>query len=257
MGGQGQSAVPPPEETAEVMETKACSMAKVEDGGKKTVLLHELPNHLADAPWNVTHPAGDSDHVGNAEVASQREQHPQVTATATVEEPASEANMPGSWAEPTPSSSAPGSVVEAGVWKPEPEAGDLGPESSLGWRERPGRQVLVIDDDATMRMLLKMGLGRRGYDCLTAENGKVAQAVLERSKPDLILVDLMMPVMDGLTFIHWLRQIARDSTPVLVFTNVDTPQITQEALASGANAFACKPLHLRELMELMNQLVPC
>jgi AmiR/NasT family two-component response regulator len=42
---------------------------------------------------------------------------------------------------------------------------------------------------------------------------------------------------------------------VLVFTNVSTPKVTQEALAGGANAFACKPLHLKELVRLMDQLV--
>ena len=123
-------------------------------------------------------------------------------------------------------------------------------------KQRPKKKVLVIDDDPTMRMLLKMGLGSHAYDCLTAENGKAAQAVLQTHRPDLILVDLLMPVMDGLTFIQWLRQTARDSTPVLVFTNVNIPKITQEALTSGANSFAYKPLHLKELLEVMNQLVP-
>lgn len=121
---------------------------------------------------------------------------------------------------------------------------------------RARKKVLVIDDDATMRMLLKLGLRSHDYDCLTAENGKVAQELLETNRPDLILVDLLMPVMDGLTFLHWLRKTARNTTPVLVFTNMNTPNITQEALASGANAFACKPLHLRELLEVMSQLVP-
>jgi CheY-like chemotaxis protein len=130
-----------------------------------------------------------------------------------------------------------------------------GGESADGVR-RSRKKVLVVDDDATMRMLLKMGLGSQDYDCLTAENGRVAQEMLQTHRPDLILVDLLMPVMDGLTFLRWLRQSARDATPVLVFTNVNTPRITQEALACGANAFACKPLHLRELLEVINQLVP-
>lgn len=101
----------------------------------------------------------------------------------------------------------------------------------------PKKKILVIDDDPALRMLLKMGIGPHGYDCVTAENGKAAQPVFQTSRPDLILVDLLMPVMDGLAFIRWLRQTAQDSTPVLVFTNVDNPKITQEALDSGANFF--------------------
>jgi CheY-like chemotaxis protein len=128
--------------------------------------------------------------------------------------------------------------------------------SSDGPNPRARKTVLVIDDDATMRMLLRLGLRSHDYDCLTAENGKVAQELLETNRPDLILVDLLMPVMDGLTFLHWLRKTARNATPVLVFTNMNTPNITQEALASGANAFAYKPLHLRELLEAITKLVP-
>lgn len=118
------------------------------------------------------------------------------------------------------------------------------------------KTVLVIDDDKTMRRLLELGFRRNDYECLLAENGLEAQAVLQRHRPDVILLDLMMPVMDGLTFLHWLRQTLQDSTPVLVFTNVSTPKVTQEALAAGANAFACKPLHLKELVRLANELVP-
>ncbi len=120
-------------------------------------------------------------------------------------------------------------------------------------RETP---VLVIDDDPVIRMLLKMGLRSHAYDCVTAENGREAQSVLLASRPDVIIVDLMMPVMDGLSFIQWLRQTAQDTTPVLVLTNVSDPRIEAEARASGANSFVCKPLHLRELLDELATLVP-
>lgn len=142
-------------------------------------------------------------------------------------------------------------------WTPPVAMDDPGwPGAPLEDDLRPRATVLVVDDDATIRKLLSMGLGARGYACLTAENGRAAQLVLESNRPDVILLDLLMPVMDGLTFLQWLRNTARDETPVLVFTNVHSPKITQEALASGANCFACKPLHLRELLEVINQLVP-
>ena len=105
-------------------------------------------------------------------------------------------------------------------------------------------------------MLLKMGLEPHGYDCLAAENGKAAQPIFEMSRPDLILVDLLMPVMDGLAFIHWLRHAIQDSTPILVFTNVDNPRVTQEALRSGANSFVYKPIHLKDLLNAIRELVP-
>jgi len=117
------------------------------------------------------------------------------------------------------------------------------------------KKILVADDDQVMRMLLKMGLSAQGYECLLAENGRAAQELVTKERPDLILVDLLMPVMDGLAFIQWLRQTLQDKTPVLVFTNVSDPKIAQEALRHGANEFACKPVHLKELLNTVGKLV--
>ncbi len=143
---------------------------------------------------------------------------------------------------------------------PQPEQVEFSNHSPIGAAAAPALKtrlkVLAIDDDAVMRKLLKMGLAPHGYECETAENGKAAQEVLRKFRPDLILVDLLMPVMDGLSFINWLRQTARDTTPVLVFTNLGGTQITQEALRSGANSVASKPLHFKELLQAMRQLVP-
>ncbi len=120
----------------------------------------------------------------------------------------------------------------------------------------PPRKILVVDDDPVMRMLLKMGLRTPEFECVLAENGKAAQELVPTNRPELILLDLLMPVMDGLSFLQWLRQTAQDQTPVLVFSNVNDPKITQEALKTGANGFACKPLHLKELMASIQKLVP-
>jgi CheY-like chemotaxis protein len=136
------------------------------------------------------------------------------------------------------------------------------PESG-GDVEKPDRlvlsgrkTVLVVDDDSIMRMLLKMGLRSAAYDALLAENGKVAQQLVQAKSPDVILLDLLMPVMDGLSFLKWLRHTVHNQTPVLVFSNVNDPKITQQALHDGANGIACKPLHLKELISSIQKLVP-
>jgi len=118
------------------------------------------------------------------------------------------------------------------------------------------RTVLVVDDDPVMRMLLKLGLRAPEFECLAAENGKVAQELVAVKQPDLVLLDLLMPVMDGLSFLQWLRQTAKYQIPVLVFSNVDDPKITREALSSGANGVLCKPLHLNQLRASIQELVP-
>jgi DNA-binding response OmpR family regulator len=100
-----------------------------------------------------------------------------------------------------------------------------------------------------------MGFRKHNFDCVVAENGRAAQAVLMTLRPDLFVVDLLMPVMDGLAFIKWLRQSARSSAPVLVFTTTDDPKVMGDALRCGADAVARKPMHLRELVVAMNRLI--
>jgi DNA-binding response OmpR family regulator len=116
------------------------------------------------------------------------------------------------------------------------------------------KRVLIVDDDATIRMLLQIGLRLRGFECLMAENGLAAQQILQENHPDLIVVDLMMPMMDGLAFIQWLRQTAHNGTPVLVLSSVNNPQITQDALQSGANGFAHKPVRIHQFLDELTKL---
>ncbi len=129
-------------------------------------------------------------------------------------------------------------------------AGEAMPERS----SRP--RVLAVDDDAITRKLLKMGLACHGYDCETAENGSVAQEIVQTYHPDVIVLDLLMPVMDGLSFLSWLRQTARATTPVVVLTNLGGTEIVREAVEVGANSVLRKPVHLKELLQVMQQFVP-
>jgi len=79
--------------------------------------------------------------------------------------------------------------------------------------------VLVVDDDADLREALADVLQESGYDVLTAEHGKAALAVLEGTLPDVILLDLMMPVMDGPTFAVERKKNPRAAgIPVVLFS---------------------------------------
>ncbi len=120
----------------------------------------------------------------------------------------------------------------------------------------PPKTLLVVDDDPVMRMLLKLGLRSPGFECLVAENGKAAQEIMETNHPDLILLDLLMPVMDGMSFLQWLRQTKKNQTPVLVFSNANDSKMTDEALTRGAHGVLYKPLHLKELKNSIQKLVP-
>lgn len=107
------------------------------------------------------------------------------------------------------------------------------------------KKVLVVDDKLEIRQLLKSYLAQEGFDVLTAKDGQEALFVARQSKPDLIILDLMMPEMSGFDFI---RSFTRQSeTPIIVLTARldETDKVT--GLELGADDFVTKPFSPREL----------
>jgi DNA-binding response OmpR family regulator len=118
------------------------------------------------------------------------------------------------------------------------------------------KRILIIDDDPALRRLLQFGLERAGYATVTADHGGMAMAILGHESFDLITVDLMMPIMDGLRFLRWLRHEAWIAVPTLVFTSCDARNLAEEALAIGATGVAVKPVQLPEFLARVAGLLP-
>ena len=116
--------------------------------------------------------------------------------------------------------------------------------------------VLVIDDDVDLRRLVSLGLRLSGYEVLEAQNGLEGIEVTKRQNPDLILVDLMMPGMDGLRFLGWLREEANAQMPVITMTAADDEETLRAALNAGASRVVKKPAQLEVLEELVKELLP-
>ena len=112
--------------------------------------------------------------------------------------------------------------------------------------DRPDK-ILVVDDDARIRDLLKRYLAQEGFDVLLAEDGKSLNRVMMRETPDLIVLDLMMPGEDGLSICRRLRA-ANDLTPVIMLTakGEDVDRIV--GLEVGADDYLGKPFNPRELL---------
>lgn len=117
------------------------------------------------------------------------------------------------------------------------------------------KKVLIIDDDVDMRRLISFGVTRSGYDHVLAENGVEAIQILTTQQFDVILVDIMMPVMDGLRFLRWLKQEVKSTTPVIVLTSTQKPDLLSEVKEMGAAAFVEKPVKLVDLLARMNEVV--
>jgi CheY-like chemotaxis protein len=104
------------------------------------------------------------------------------------------------------------------------------------------RRVLIVDDDRITRMLVKLLLEKEGYYVLEGENGRQAVEIAHHEQPDLLMIDLMMPDMDGYQAIERIRRdLSLSSMPVMVLTAEDGPGIEQRVLDLGADDYVIKP----------------
>ncbi len=108
------------------------------------------------------------------------------------------------------------------------------------------KTVLVVDDEARLVSLVETYLSQSGFRVVTASNGREALAVAQRQEPDLIVLDLMMPEMDGYEFMRVYR--AEHDTPIIMLTaRVDNDEKVI-GLEAGADDYMTKPFRPRELM---------
>lgn len=116
-------------------------------------------------------------------------------------------------------------------------------------RIRDTKRLLLIDDDPNLILLVKDYLEFRGYEVVTAENGREALEVLENDIPDLIICDVMMPEMDGYTFVKHVREEPRTNwIPVLFLSAKGQSQDKVKGLNTGADVYMVKPFEPEELV---------
>jgi DNA-binding response OmpR family regulator len=105
--------------------------------------------------------------------------------------------------------------------------------------------ILVVDDRANVRLLLEEFLSEQGFAVVTSSNGQDALEMARRARPDLILLDIMMPKMDGYEFLACYRQDYR--TPVIIITAKEEETDAVRGLDLGADDYIIKPFRMREL----------
>jgi CheY-like chemotaxis protein len=116
--------------------------------------------------------------------------------------------------------------------------------------------VLVVEDYEDMSLALRLALEGSGYHILEASDGAQAVEIAERERPEIILMDLSLPVMDGLAATERIRSNPdlRDTIIVAVTAHNDQ-DYRARALAAGCNAFVSKPVDFEWLKELLNNLL--
>ena len=116
-------------------------------------------------------------------------------------------------------------------------------------------KVLVVDDEENIRRLLRSMLGNK-YIVLEAKDGKAATDIVRSQKPDIILMDIMMPNMDGYTACHTIKQdLATKMIPVIMVTAVGQELNKKLAQEMGADGYITKPFSADELLRQVKQVL--
>ncbi len=116
--------------------------------------------------------------------------------------------------------------------------------------------VLVVDDDKSMRILLRKAMEQEGYQVAEASEGEQALAAYTRLHPDIVLLDALMPVMDGFTCCAQLQKLPGGArTPVLMITGLEDRESVDRAFVVGATDYVTKPIHWAVLRQRVRRLI--
>ncbi len=117
-------------------------------------------------------------------------------------------------------------------------------------------RILAVDDSASMRQMVAFTLKSAGYDVAEAEDGKAALAIAQSGKFNLVLSDVNMPNMDGLSLAKALRALPDYKfTPILMLTTESTPEKKMEGKAAGATGWLVKPFNPEQLIATIKKVL--
>ena len=118
------------------------------------------------------------------------------------------------------------------------------------------RTILVVDDFDDTRLLLRTWLERRGFRVVEAENGIQAINQAETESPDLIIMDMQMPQLDGLSATRRIRKLeSMNSVPIVAVSAYGADQFREQALAAGCNEYVSTPFEPATLEGIIRNLV--
>lgn len=119
-----------------------------------------------------------------------------------------------------------------------------------------GTQILVVEDSVTNLKLVEALLKRHGFDVLAASNAQEALAMLKTNRPDIILLDLQLPDMDGLQLAQLLHKDPdTKNIPIIALTAFSQDKDKQRALECGCVEYITKPFDIKDLLEIIFKFV--
>jgi len=122
----------------------------------------------------------------------------------------------------------------------------------LGELEPTSMTVLLVEDTEDNRVMMRRLLEMSGYEVLEAINGEEAVRIADAEEPDLILMDLSLPLIDGLAATRLIRKLPNClNTPIIAVSAHDTSDFQSDALEAGCNSYITKPIDFNELEQLI------
>lgn len=117
-------------------------------------------------------------------------------------------------------------------------------------------KILVIDDSAMVRHLIKSFLDREGYEIVLSSDSAKVVDLIEEINPDLVISDILMPDMDGLTFLRHIRkEKALESLPVIIMSSKKREAMEDLFVSYGISGYLEKPFHKEELVALVKKIL--
>ncbi|AZF15631.1 MULTISPECIES: response regulator [unclassified Pseudomonas] len=118
------------------------------------------------------------------------------------------------------------------------------------------KNVLVVDDSSSVRQVVGIALKSAGYDVIEASDGKDALSKLNGQKVHLIISDVNMPNMDGITFVKEVKKLANYKfTPIIMLTTESQESKKAEGQAAGAKAWVVKPFQPAQMLAAVSKLI--
>jgi len=123
--------------------------------------------------------------------------------------------------------------------------------------EKTEKTILLVEDTEDNRFMMRRLLEMEGYRVVEARNGEEAVNVAQNEKPALILMDLSLPIIDGLAATKLIRRIPEfKDVPIIAVSAHDIADFQEEALSAGCNSYITKPIDFGELENLISELLP-
>ena len=117
------------------------------------------------------------------------------------------------------------------------------------------KKILVVEDDDNLRELVKGRLESEGFEVVSAADGFQALTMAREAEPALVILDLMIPKMDGYTVCRLFKSSGMAHIPIIMFTARSSPDDVRRGLDTGADAYVCKPFESSVLLSKVTELL--